>query len=262
MEAKKRSDPATPTLLPPRPDLGAVGVAAAAAALILVGGSPLGLAIVTGAVVGVIALPLFLLFREIALFHSRRVLRPEEAGLVAEWLQAAGAAVGAGSVTVLYTYRRGAGLQVMQLGSTAQGEHIQGSLLAHIHRAAWNALPAAFSSGGRVYVAVPARIMEWLYSIAGKSRSTAYLRPHSKGEVKTVYRILRELAQAASRGASRLYTAYTATKAFTRLVVSGAIRLDPQIADKVDSLVPAEPPWIRHRVVKQLREEMANTIPP
>jgi len=254
--------PTSREILPPRPDIGAVAVALAVTGIVAAKNAPPSIALITGVVVGVIALPVLFLVREMVLFHSRKPLRPEEAGLVAEWLRKAGGAVGADEVTVLYTYRRGAGLQVMQLGSPVHGEALQGSLLALIHRAAWNALPAALSSGSRVYIAVPARIMEWLYSISGRSRSSVYLHLRSRDQVRMVYHILRELAQAVNRGASRLYIAYMATKAFARLLVAGAIRLDPSLAEKVDSLVPVEPPWIRRSVARQLDEEAVQAIEP
>ncbi|ALL00963.1 hypothetical protein Pyrde_0915 [Pyrodictium delaneyi] len=263
METRNRL--ASREVLPPRPDIGAIAVAGAVIVLAVATGTPVGVALVTGIVVGVIALPILFLVREMALFHSKRPLRPEEAGVVAEWFSRASSIVGAREVTVLYTYRRGAGLQVMQLGlagNSRSNEALQGNLVALIHRAAWNALPAALSAGSRVYIAVPARIMEYLYRLSGRSRTTVYLHLHSREQVRMVYRILREIAQAVNRGAGRLYVAYMATKAFTRLLVAGAIRLDPGVAENIDSLVPAEPPWIRRSIARQLYEEALQSIEP
>jgi hypothetical protein len=249
--------------LPPRPDIGAAAVAAAAAvAVYLASGSPGG-AFFAGVIAGLFSLPLLLLAREFALFRARKVLEPREAGLVADWIAAAGAAVGAGDVSVLYTYRRGAGIQVVQLGSTVSQEEAQAGLLALLHRAAWSALPAAaVTRRGKLMVAVPARIMETLYALAGRGRDGPYLELRRAGHARLVYGVLRELAGAVNRGAGRAYTAYLATKAFARMMLAGRIRVAPGLVDRLDRMVPWEPWWVRRRVMRQLAEESGLAVQP
>jgi len=231
--------------------------------LVYLASSSVGAAVFAAFIAGLFSLPLMLIARELALFRARRVLEPREAGVVAEWIAAAGAAVGAGEVSVLYTYRRGAGIQVVQLGSAVSQEEAQAGLLSLLHRAAWSALPAAsVTRRGKLLVAVPARIMEMLYGLSGRGRDGPYLELSKSSHVRLVYGVLRELAGAANRGAGRVYTSYLATKAFTKMMLSGRIRLSPGMAGHVDTLVPWEPWWVRRRVRRQLEEEARLVVHP
>jgi len=249
--------------LPPRPDVGAALVSAAVGLLVYVASRSPGAAVFAAFIAGLFSLPLMLLARELALFRARRVLEPGEAGVVAEWISAAGAAVGARDVSVLYTYRRGAGIQVVQLGSSVSQEEAQAGLFTLLHRAAWSALPAAsVTRRGKLLVAVPARIMETLHGLTQRGRSGPYLELRGAGHVRLVYGLLRELAGAVNRGAGRVYTSYLATKAFTRMLLSGRIRLSPGLAQALDTLVPWEPWWVRRRVRRQLEEEARLVVQP
>ncbi len=250
-------------VLPPRPDTGAAAAAALVAGLVYVASESLSAAVFAAMIAGLFAVPLLLLAREMVLFRARRVLEPQEAGMVADWIAAAGAAVGARDVAVLYAYRRGAGIQVVQLGSAVSQEEAQSGLLALLHRAAWNALPAATRTRrNKLIVAVPARIMEMLYSLARRGRDGPYLELTTASHVRLAYGVVREIAGAANRGASRTYTAYLATKAFTKLLLSGRIRLSAGLSERIDRLVPSEPWWVRRRVVQQLREESGLAVTP
>ncbi len=253
-----------PVVRAPRPDYGAAAVAVGVAVLVLATGGGPGAALFAAVIAGLFSAPLFLIAREITMFSTRRPLEPGEAEVVADWLRSAGAAVGARSVTVLYAYRKGAGIQLVQLGgATGQGEAEQGGLLGLIHRSAWTGLPsAARTPSGGLLVAVPARIMDTMYRMAGRGREGSYLSLTSRSHVRLVYGTLREMADALNRGAGRLYAAYIATKAFTRLLVKGRIRLSPELAARVDSLVPVEPWWIRRRIRRQLMEEAALAVQP
>lgn len=238
-------------------------VAAIVGGLVYAASESLSAALFVALIAGLFSLPLMLIARELALFRARRVLEPREAGVVAEWIAAAGAAVGAGEVSVLYTYRRGAGIHVVQLGSAVSQEEAQAGLLSLLHRAAWSALPAAsVTRRGKLLVAVPARIMELLYAISGRGREGPYLELRGVGHVRLVYGLLRELAGAVNKGAGRVYTAYLATKAFTRMMLSGRIRLSPELVERVDTLVPWEPWWVRRRVRRQLEEEAGLVVEP
>jgi len=250
-------------VLPPRPDTGAAAAAALVAGLVYLASESLGAAIFAAMIAGLFAVPLLLLARELVLFRARRVLEPQEAGLVADWIAAASAAVGAREVAVLYAYRRGAGIQVVQLGSVVSQEEAQAGLLALLHRAAWNALPAATRTRrNRLVVAVPARIMEILYSLARRGRDGPYLELSTASHVRLAYGIVREIASAANRGAGRAYIAYLATKGFTKLLIAGRIRLAASLTERIDKLVPSEPWWVRRRVVHQLRDESSLSVTP
>lgn len=234
-------------------------------------GTSVAAAAIVAGIIGVIVLPAFLFVREVAVFSPTRILGPQEAGLVAEWFLKAARLLGIGSLSIFYTYRKGAGLQVVQLsGSPVSSRHgeesgsVQGALAVLIHRAAWHAMPAVTRLEKNVFVAIPARIMETLYSLAGKGARGAYLSLHTRGHVKLVYKTLYELASAGQprTGNNRVYTSYLATKTFTRMLVEGDIRISPELAEKIDSLVPVEPPWIRRRVLKQIEEESRAFIEP
>ena len=249
--------------LPPRPDIGAAAVALVVGMAVYLGSHSLGGAFFAAVIAGLFSLPLLLVAREMTLFRARKILEPGEAGLVADWIAAASSAVGAKDVSVLYTYRRGAGIQVVQLGSSVSQEEAQAGLFALLHRAAWSALPAAsLTRRGKLLVAVPARIMETLYSLTGRGRDGPYLELRRTSHVRLVYGVLREIAGAVNKGAGRAYTAYLATKAFARMLLTGRVRLAPDIAAKLDTLVPWEPWWIKRRIKRQLEEEASLAVTP
>ncbi len=250
--------------LPPKPDRGAAASALAAGLVLKALGLETASAVIGGIVVGIIVLPFLFMARELAVFRSRRELRPDEAGMVAEWIREAGIAVGVHSpITVLYTFRKGLGLQVMQLGS-AEREEAQLGLIQLLHRAAWSAMPAAAKTKkGSILVAVPARVMETLHQLMGRGRQGVYMRLERPGHVRLAYNIVKELARAGNQGASGVYAAYLATKALARMLMKGWIVIaEPDLAEKLDSLIPPEPWWVRRRVQQQLSEESSLTIAP
>ncbi len=252
-------------LLPPRPDYGAAGVAATVyTALYLAGKDPVasGFAALLAAI---LVLPLLFMARELTVFRATRVLGPQEAGTVAEWIAEAGTAVGVREgITVLYAFRKGFGLQVMQLGQAVlDREESQFGIVQLMHRAAWNASPAATRTRkGRIVVAVPGRVMEFLYQLAGRSRGGVYMRVSSAGHVKLVYTIIKEIAKAANQGAGRVYLAYLATKAFVKMMLRGWIRIDDRLVQRIDKIVPPEPPWVRSKIARQLSEEARLAVAP
>ena len=250
--------------LPPKPDKGAV-----AAALLVIGvlkavGFDWSSAIVAGIVVGIVILPFLFMAREFAVFRSRRELKPDEAGVVAEWIREAGYAAGVRSpITVLYTFRKGLGLQVVQLGA-AEREEAQLGLLQLLHRAAWSAMPAAArTKRGSILVAVPGRVMETLHQLMGRGRQGVYMRVETPGHVRLAYNIVKELVRAGNQGAGGVYAAYVATKALARMLMKGWIVLgEPSLAEEIDRIVPPEPWWVRRRVKQQLAEEASLAIRP
>lgn len=253
-------------LLPPKPDKGSLAVAAVLFLALHYRGYDKGTALFVSLLTAVIVFPLLFMARELVLFRPRRVLDPKEAGLVAEWVQEAGSAVGfKGSIAVFYTFRRGLGLQVMQLGGVMlEREEAQAGLIQLIHRAAWSAMPAATrTSKGRLIVAIPAMVMEALHSVMGRGRSGVYLRVSNTSHLKLAYGLVKELVKAAAtQSLNRFYVAYLATKALARMVLQGWLRIDEVIAARIDSLIPPEPFWVRSRVRSQLEQEALLSLSP
>jgi len=230
-------------------------------------GTSVAAAAIVAGIVGIMVLPVLMFVREVAVFSPTKVLEPREAGIVAEWLLEAARSLGVGSLVVFYTYRRGTGLQVIQLSgsplpSKKGNEGLQSALAVLVHKAAWHAMPAVMKLDKAVYVAIPARIMETLYSLAGKGPRGAYLYLGNKSHVKLVYKTLYELASTTLPGNNRVYAAYLATKAFTKMLISGSIRLSPELAQIIDELIPMEPPWIKSKVVEQIKLEALTAIEP
>ncbi|ABM80890.1 hypothetical protein [Hyperthermus butylicus] len=251
-------------LTPPRPDIGALVVAVMVGALLVAAGKPTGLAFFLAAVAGLVALPILFLARELAVFHAgRKPLEPSKAGLVADWVAAVAREAGAQKTSILYVYRRGVSLQVVQFGEPIARERnprLEAGLTWLVHRAAWNGLLATMLHRGLLIVALPARTMHMLYRLVGWDRHGPYVVLKGKEAVITVYRALREMLTALSQGANRAYIAYAATKLATRLLVRGLLRIDPTEAERLDALLPAEPPWVRWRVQRQLAEEAVEAI--
>ena len=46
------------------------------------------------------------------------------------------------------------------------------------------------------------------------------------------------------------------------MLISGSIRLSPELAQIIDRLIPMEPPWIKSKVVEQIRLEALTAIEP
>lgn len=230
-------------------------------------GTGIAAAVIIAGIVGVMVLPVLMFIREVAVFSPTKVLEPREASVVAEWLLEAARSLGVNGLTVFYTYRQGTGLQVVQLSGSPlpskKGEGgVQSALAVLVHKAAWHAMPAVMRVDKTVYVAIPARIMETLYSLSGKGPRGAYLHLLNKNHVKLVYRTLYELAATTMQTSNRVYTAYLATKAFTKMLIRGTIRLSAELAQVIDDLIPLEPPWVRRKVVEQIRLEAMTAIEP
>lgn len=234
----------------------------------MVAGTGIAAAIIIAGIVGIMVLPVLMFIREVAVFSPTKVLEPREAGIVAEWLLEAARSLGISGLAVFYTYRRGTGLQVVQLSGSPlpskrdEGGGVQSALAVLVHKAAWHAMPAVMRVDKTVYVAIPARIMETLYSLSGKGPRGAYLHLLNKNHVKLVYRTLYELATTTLEANNRVYAAYLATKAFTKMLIKGAIRLSSELAQVIDDLVPMEPPWIRRKVIEQIQLEAITAIEP
>jgi hypothetical protein len=249
--------------MPPRPDYGAILASLGTALLLYLAGANTVAIFFVSFIIGMLSLPLLLMAREIILFKARKVLTPEQAGLVAEWIQEAGSSIGHKNVVVLYAFRKGYNLQVVQLGGMIAREEAQLGLLQLMHRAAWNAMPAAGRSiKGALIVAVPARIMELFYSLTGKSRHGVYIRATSISHIRLVYGLLKEMIRAAHQNMDRVYVAYVATKALTDMIVKGWLRLSDLIVDKIDEVIPPEPYWVKNKVKMQLAQEAAYSIEP
>ncbi len=249
--------------IPPRPDHGAVFASLATALLLYLAGASTIAIFFVSFIIGMLSLPLLLMAREIVLFKARKILTPEQAGLVAEWIQEAGSSIGHKNVVVLYAFRKGYNLQVVQLGGMIDKEEAQLGLLQLMHRAAWSAMPVAGRSiKGALIVAVPARIMELFYTLAGKSRHGVYIRATSTNHIRLVYGLLKEMVRAAHKNIDRVYVAYMATKALTNMIVRGWLRFSDLIIDKIDEIIPPEPYWVRNKVRMQLAQEATYSVEP
>jgi len=238
------------------------------AALLAAAGQPLGTAVFLGMVASVLSLPVLLLAREFALYSTRTPLPPERAGKVADWLSAVAREAGAERPTVLYVYRKGVAMQLVQFGEPllVAGENrgdrrrLEFSVAALVHRASWNGLAAASMLNGRLIVAVPARTMNVLEGLAEAGRRGVRLRAETPGQLRTIYRIVRELVSAVNSTGSRLLAAYQATKLTAKLLLNGLLAVQGEALKNMDKLIPSEPPWIRWRVLRQLAEEASHIV--
>jgi hypothetical protein len=234
-------------------------------------GQPIGTAIFLGIVASILSLPILLLAREFALYSARTPLPPERAGKVADWLTAVAREAGAEKPTILYVYRKGVAMRLVQFGEPilVAGEkeggdrrRVEFSIAALVHRASWNGLAAASILRGRLIVAIPARTMNVLEPLAEMGRRGIRLRVETPSQLRTVYRIVKELTSALHTPESRLLAAYMATKLIAKLLLNGSLVVSGKALEEMDKLIPSEPPWIRRKVLKQLNEETIYTIQP
>lgn len=246
--------------IPPRPDYSALLLSASTATVLYLMGTDTTLILLISFIVGVTALPLFLIAREIILFGSKNSLSYEQVETVAEWIRELGLLLGYRNVVVLYAFRKGLSLHVIQLGDISE-EEAQAGLPHLIYRTIWSSVPAVRLSVKRsIIVVVPARIMETLYSLVEKSRRGIYLRATSVDHIKLVYRLLKEMIIAAYQKAGRVYVAYMATKALTDAIIKGLIRFSDTLIAEIDEAIPFEPYWVKARVKAQLAEESTYII--
>jgi hypothetical protein len=102
--------------------------------------------------------------------------------------------------------------------------------------------------------------MEILAPSSGFGRQGPYIEVASEGMLRTVYKLVREIVAALQQNASRLLVAYTATKLMGKLVLKGMLRLRGRAVEAFDNIIPAEPPWVKARVLRQLDLEKMETI--
>ena len=219
-------------------------------------------------VASILSVPILLLAREFSLYTTSKPLSPERAGRVADWILAVAREAGADRASILYIYRKGIAMQLVQYGEPllvagskpAERRRLEFSLAALVHRASWNGLAAASLYRNLLIVAVPARTMEELAYLTEPGRKGVKLEVETASELKRVYRLVKELVGALNPSSSGLLAAYTATKLIAQLILDGLLAVRGEALEKMDRLLPAEPWWVRRKVVKQLEEEATSVI--
>jgi hypothetical protein len=247
-------------LLIPRPDVGSLLVAAAVGSVAYLLGASAGASVLLALVSSVVALPILIVIREVQLFTSRDQVSENDVGMIAEWLDAVTRAAGGGGAVTLYVYRKGTGLQVLQLGGDLRldrGGNLAVAML--VHRAAWSGFTVAEPlHPGKLVVLLPAAVASLIRDIVERGGRGVYVTLKSQETAKMVYRIIKTIVSGLHRSASRAYVAYLATKVLAALLIRGRIRADEALAHKLDEIIPSEPFWIKKKVVEQLQLEGAS----
>ncbi len=250
-----------PAAAPPRPEVAAPLASLVLALAVYAASGDAGLAVAAGVLTLVIIAPVLLVMREIFFLSGSRRLQPGDVHAVLEWVEQAARLAGIDRVALLYAVRRSAELQLVYVSTTnialAPGEEY--GLAATLHRAAWQGRPVGLERNGVVFLALPTLILEKLLAMLQKRRGRPVLRVSSLQEARLAYTLVRELLQA-GRGLRGVQLAYSSYKLFTRLLLEGLLAVDWSVIDQLERVMPFERPWVRKRVLEQVRLETASSL--
>ncbi len=183
-------------------------------------------------------------------------VRPERMMELVEWLHRVVAALGlrVRRISLVYSARSREGLQLVQIPEAkgADTRLLESLLLSSASRGE----PLAYRlPDDSIAVVMAGRVAATLSAMLATRRGSPVLTVSTPTELRGVYKMLRSLYQAAG-GAARPMAAYLAVKALGRLVANGLLTFnDWSLAENALRHIPAEPPWIRLRVKRQLQRE-------
>ncbi len=115
--------------------------------------------------------------------------------------------------------------------------------------------PVVRLDSGKTLIVMAGRLAQELAEGVKRRRGRSVMVVETPQQLKSLYKLLRGLYQGVAQ-APRSLAAYLAVKAVGKLVGHGLLAFtDWSIADNIFSYIPAEPPWVKLRVKRQIEKE-------
>ncbi len=240
---------------PPRPDVGSAVAAAAVTLIVYLLSGSVSASIASAIIVFMIAIPVLLAWRTYKLLANIEIEAKKIEALY-EWLLAAGKRVGVdGGLAILYLIRRPSGIQAIQIGGAPLRAEAA-ALVPLLYRLVWFGDPVAARRNNTSYILFPSTLAHHLSTRASRTlNGKPVLEVRDKRDARIVYKLLRVVIESGRQGVPRTVAAYMATKAFLRLFMEGLLAVRASLLEELDKVLPAEPPWVRWRVRRQLTAE-------
>ncbi|AEM37947.1 hypothetical protein Pyrfu_0075 [Pyrolobus fumarii 1A] len=183
-------------------------------------------------------------------------VRAEKAYELSEWLNEAVRALGmpVRRVSLVFSTRGREGFHLVQIPEAKGVDiHLLESLL--LSSASRGEPLAHMVQRGTLAVIMAGRIAAHLAEAIERRRGKPLARIRDTEQLKNIYKMLRAIYQSVTN-APRAVAAYMAVKALGRLIGQGLLSFqDWSIAENALRYLPAEPPWIKIRVKRQLANE-------
>ena len=115
--------------------------------------------------------------------------------------------------------------------------------------------PLVHIESGRATIVMAGRLAGTMAECVTSTRGRRVLKLETPQQLRSLYKLLRSLYQGGV-GAPRRLAAYMAVKAIGKLVYHGLLTFhDWRLAEEALHYIPAEPPWIKFSVRRQLEKE-------
>ncbi|NPA04970.1 MAG: hypothetical protein GXO09_02600 [Crenarchaeota archaeon] len=240
---------------PPRPDVGSAVAAAAVTALVYFFSGSVSASIAAAIMVFMIAIPVLLAWRTYRLLANIEI-EAKRIEVLYEWMLVVGKRVGVnGGIALLYLIRRPTGIQAVQIGGAPLRAEAA-ALVPLLYKLVWFGDPVAARRDNTSYILFPSLLAHRLsMRVSRTTNGKPVLEVRDEGDARIVYKLIRVMIESKGQRLPRTLTAYAATKAFLRLFMDGLLRVKASLLEELDKVLPAEPPWVRWRVKKQLAAE-------
>ena len=222
------------------------------AALLYLGLPPSG-ALLTAGITGFLASGATYLAKLVANLSAE--VDPDKLVALFEWLNAAVRALGlpVRRLSLVSTSRGPEGLRLIQVPEprVSDAQLLETLVITSASRDE----PLVRLDSDSATVVMAGRIASTLTEALDTVKGRRVLRLSRPQQLRSLYKLLRSLYQATAK-APRSLAAYMAVKAVGRLVGHGLLTFsDWRLAENALSYIPAEPPWLRFRVRRQIERE-------